>query len=1462
MTSTTSLRNAHRPAHRPTTLFDLVRQHQAARPQATAYTFQPGRGEAEQSWSWTDLDRRSRAIAVQLQQAGMRGRPVLVLQPAGLEYVACFLGCLYAGAIAVPAYPPDSRRMGQSLARLAAIVADSRTTLALTTSAVRGMALAERARMATIGLAELTWLATDTVDDEHAGHWQRPSGEAGQLALLQYTSGSTATPKGVMVSNANLLANLDSIHRRLGHDQSSGMVSWLPPFHDMGLIGGILSPLYGGFAAHLMAPETFVAKPLRWLDTLSRTGASTSVAPNFGFEHCLRRITQEDKASLDLSQWRLALNGAEPIRAETLTRFAAYFADCGFEATALLPCYGLAEASLMVTGERAELRPRVRTLDGVAMSAGRARPATAAGRGGIRVVSCGTPVDDVEVRIVDPDLATQVADAEVGEIWVSGPSVARGYWRRPEESARTFRAVLEGTDGWLRTGDLGFLQDGQLHVVGRIKDLVILSGRNIYPHDVEQAVEACHPAIRSGAVAAFGIEVAGTEQLIVAAEVETRQLGDPGSALAAIRAALAKDHDVSPHAVVLIRRSSLPKTTSGKIQRQSCRSAFLQLQLDVVAASVLTDLTGRSDGPVSGQLLATTISRAVGRSVGLAELRAAHSLAELSVDYPCVLQTIAALGPKLRADFQPSELLKARSGNDLLACFGVADDALTSAATMRPRPGDPASAAALEDWLRSAVARRLAVPMESVPVDTPMQELGLDSKSAVAITDELARRLRLPVSAALVFDHPTIRALSAVLAGDDPARPDPNLRQPARATAGSPGHALTAESQPSNAQIAIVGIGCRLPGAADARAYWDLLRDGREGIGPVPASRWDAAAAGTPSRGGFLDDPAAFDALLFGISRREADWIDPQQRLMLEVSWQALEDAGVPATDLRGSDTGVYVGISSSDYAELSAAAGTASDLHGATGNAHALAANRISYNLDLRGPSMAIDTACSSSLVAVHLAVRALQAGECSFALAGGVNLTLTPGLSAAFARAGMLAPDGTCRAFDDSAAGYVRGEGAAVVCLKRLPDAMAAGDRIYGVIRGSAVGHGGRANGITAPSSVAQERVIRAALANAGLDAAAVNYVEAHGTGTSLGDPIEWESLARVYGAGDRSGPCTVGSVKPAIGHLEAAAGIAGLVKAVLVLHHGLVPAQRNFHVLNSRMAAAQVPLTVAAQQAALPEHSRVAVSSFGFGGANAHLVLEAAPVEPEGSIPARTSRTAHALALSGHTPSALATLAQRWRLHLAADPAPLADLCATNNAGRSHLAHRAVLIAGDRAELDSGLASLAVTDGAPAEASVVRGTVDHAAQVPRLAMLFSGQGSQYPGMGRALYEAHSGFAASLDESDAILRPLLGQSLLDLVLRSEDAAVLRRTRFCQPALVAFEIALLRLWASLGIQPAAVLGHSVGAFAAAHAAGVLRAEDAVTLAAVRGRLMDEQPGDGAMLACSGDDTQIRSVAD
>jgi acyl transferase domain-containing protein len=665
---------------------------------------------------------------------------------------------------------------------------------------------------------------------------------------------------------------------------------------------------------------------------------------------------------------------------------------------------------------------------------------------------------------------------------------------------------------------------------------------------------------------------------------------------------------------------------------------------------------------------------------------------------------------------------------------------------------------------------------------------------------------------------------------------------------------LAAAHSASREPIAIVGTGLRFPGGInDLDGLWQLLVSGGSAITEIPPERWDIDAyfdadADAPGKmytrhGGFLDRIDCFDAEFFGISPREAETMDPQQRILLETAWHAFEDAGIAPTSLHGSRTGIFIGVCNNDYGRMLFAQPQRIDPYFSPGNASSVAAGRLSYFLGTHGPSLAVDTACSSSLVALHLAVQSLRAGECDLALAGGINLILTPEMNINFSKARMMAPDGRCKTFDAAADGYVRSEGCGVVVLRRVQDCVAA-DRVLAVVRGSAINQDGRSGGLTAPNGPAQEAVLRDALSSAGVTAAQIGYVEAHGTGTSLGDPIEVQALGAVFRAGrDASRPLAIGSIKTNVGHLEAAAGVAGLFKAVLALRHAEIPPHLHLQRLNPHIDWPAHPVVVPTHR--MPwrpiDGRRLAgVSSFGFSGTNAHVVLEEAPIAaPRGP---GSDRPQHVLALSARDERALVALAASCAERLQAPDVQLADFCFSANTSRAHFAHRLSVRATSAVQLRSALQATVAGESAPA---LVRGL---SAGRPRVAFLFTGGGAQSAGMARGLYAHSATFRQALDAAASVLDPLLERSLLEVLhAPGDEDAPINQNRYGQPALVAIEIALATLWRSWGVVPTAVLGHSLGEYAAAHVAGALTLEDTLRIVVERTTLVDALPAAGGM---------------
>jgi acyl-CoA synthetase (AMP-forming)/AMP-acid ligase II/acyl carrier protein len=690
------------------TLVDLLVHQTSEQDTRPAYVFLDDRGEASQI-TYAQLDERARAIAARLQSQFAPGDRALLVYPAGLEFITAFCGCLYAGVVPVPATYPKPKR---PMPRLNRIALDCTARVALSTAPTLATLDPE---VLSADAATNQWIATDEIDDRWAGKWRLPQIAETDIAFLQYTSGSTSDPKGVMVSHANLLNNLECIRQAFGiaeveyHADATG-VFWLPAYHDMGLIGGILTPLYMGGRSVLMSPTSFLQRPLRWLEAIDEYQASISGAPNFAYEYCVRRTTAEGRAELDLSHWRLAFCGAEPIRAETLGHFADAFGPAGFRADAFYPCYGLAETTLLAAGPDYRNEPRVLAVNRAALADHRVVPAAATEPAELtqRLVSCGQAMSEHEIAIVDPLAGTPCRSGSVGEILIQGPSVAQGYWNRPEETEQTFGATVAGQSGrFLRTGDLGFFRDGDLFVTGRLKDVIIIRGRNHYPQDIEQTAEQAHPAVLPGA--AFALTENDEEQLVVVHQLDRQYRdADHDAIVRAIRRSIVEGHELDPYAIVLIRQTSLPITSSGKVQRTLCREQYQAGQLKVVHAWTNTVATA---SPSKGKN---------GHWRGLSnEDRGA------TVGHPA------------------SHNAQCNGANGLDV---------------------DRAAERIETWLLEWLVERLQLSAADVQRDRPFAEFGVDSIAAVELSHELEEQFDVPLPPIVAWNYPTPAALARYLA--------------------------------------------------------------------------------------------------------------------------------------------------------------------------------------------------------------------------------------------------------------------------------------------------------------------------------------------------------------------------------------------------------------------------------------------------------------------------------------------------------------------------------------------------------------------------------------------------------------------------------------------------------------------------------------------------------------------------
>ncbi|AFY78333.1 polyketide synthase family protein [Pleurocapsa sp. PCC 7327] len=1317
--------------------------------------------ETEVFQSYGELLERATCLLGGLRALGLKPKDPVILQLSRpQDFLATFWGCLLGGFVPVPIAVAPSYTPDNSKANLVyqawqlcdcALVVSHRQLIPVIRS------FSEELQV--VAVEELQSYRPDN-------NWH--TGDSDELALLLLTSGSTGAPKGVMLSDRNLLASAFGMAKVNRLSQKDITLNWMPLEHVASLVMFHITEVYLGCQQIHVPNELVLQNPLKWLDFCDRYRVTATWAPNFAYGLVNERVEAISEQCWDLSCLRWMGNGAEAVVGKTTRRFLKLLAPYGLASTAVSPGYGMSETSSgIVHSHRFSLES---TTDDDPF------------------VEVGSPIPGVSLRIVDSENRV-VEEGAVGLLQVKGLTVTSGYYKSQERDREIFTE-----DGWLNTGDLGFLREGRLTITGRQKEVIIINGVNYYNHEIEAVVEAID-GVEVSYTAACAVRKTGdtTDKLVIFFNPSNFLETSLHSLIKTIRKTLVSKIGVYPDYLIPVDREMIPKTAIGKIQRKQLSQRFEAGEFDSIVQ-------------------------------------------------------------------QMNALLESRETSEL--------------------PQSDLERQIAEIWQK-------VLGIERVSLHDNFFELGGNSLLLMQVLAKLQERLGRQLSAVELFQYPAIATLAQYLS-----------QKQTKINAAQQGQQRAQHRRKSqNTDIAVIGMSCRFPGAKNVDEFWQNLCNGVESISfftdeEILASGIDPQLLNNPNyvkASPILEDIELFDAEFFGYSPKEAELIDPQQRLLLECAWESLENAGYNPLTYQGA-IALYAGASANTYLLNNVYPnrhqidehdnlqvinlGSMAGFQMTVANDKDYLTTRVSYKLNLTGASVNVQTACSTSLVAIHMACQSLLAGECDMALAGGVSVHVPQKVGYLYRDGTILSPDGHCRAFAAGAQGTLFGSGAGIVVLKRLEDAIRDRDRIYAVIKGSAINNdGGTKVGYLAPNSDGQAKAIAEAIAISGIDAETISYIEAHGTGTILGDPLEFAALTQAFRTNtQKKGFCAIGSVKTNVGHLNIASGVTGFIKTVLSLYHKKLPASLHFEQPNPQIDFINSPFYVNTtlkewKTAGVPR--RAGVNSLGIGGTNAHVILEEFHVQtiPPASLikeggerrEKKVERPSHVLTLSARSEKALQELVQRYKAFLESNPEVcLSDLCFTANTGRSHFEHRLCIVTESVEQLRQQLQAYLI-------GKEISGLVSGQAlssQRPKLAFLFTGQGSQYVGMGRELYQTQPTFRAALDKCAEIVQPYLDKPLLE-VLYSDDRRInpkLDETAHTQPALFAIEYALYQLWQSWGISPTAVIGHSVGEYVAACVAGVFSLEDGLKLIAARGRLMQQLPPDGTMVAVFASEARVSTA--
>ncbi|PEW07824.1 SDR family NAD(P)-dependent oxidoreductase [Bacillus cereus] len=1167
------------------------------------------------------LEQKVKVLGGKLQKFLKPQEKAILILPQGLEYICSILACFYANVTAIPTSVISIMNGTEMTDKIKPILSDSDAKYIITNTEFKKQ-LEMDSEFSDVNIVNVDD-AEETISINQEPRKRQPE----DIAVILYTSGSTAQPKGVMLTHKSVINQAIAGAEQWEIKQDSCIVSWMPQFHNFGLFFNIMAPLLKGATSIILPPDSFVKTPKMWLEMIDSYQATHTAAPNFAFEYCCSAIEVEEVSNLSLSSLSAIVCGGEPIRKENYENFIEKFRELGLGNNVFCPHYGMSELG-SVTTLRPDQPVQFLTLDIPSLEKGKIKLSEQAKKTK-SVVSCGEISENIQVVCVNQKTNQPCLFNEVGEIWIKSPSSAAGYFNQTEETNKAFGGTLvkSGETEFFRTGDLGFVRENQLYIIGREKEVIIINGKNHHPVDIEWTIKKNIPSLTLP-VCVFSTEIDEREKVIVVQEIvdsmkeyEYRRISHE------ILGCVSETHGLEVCQVILVQKGNIPKAGSGKIQRKNCRNIYQAGKLSSLYQYPSTLMSAQED------------------------------LSQIDVE-----------------NFQ-QDILKL-----------------------------------LKNKVFSIV---LHIDPTELEVVKSFSNLGIDSLKYVQISQRIEEVFHIEFSPAMLFKHRDIGQLANYIS-TQMNRPETSLDQQVETEV----EALTKRKDLEDMDIAVVGISCNFPGEAiNPELFWKNIIGGRDCISTISESRpqviddyerlYGNKDEFAPKWGGFISNVDQFDASFFGISPLEAESMDPQQRKLLELTWSVIEDGGYDPIDLAGNDIGLFIGAHSNDYAELVAKMPSLKDIYGAyldSGLHTSMITNRVSRWFNFHGPSEIVNTACSSSLVSIHHAIEAINRGECTMAIAGGINLILSSRIYTASHQAGMLSKDGRCKTFDEQADGFVRSEGYGAVLLKPYKEALKNNDTIYGVIKGSAVNHDGHSNSLRAPNLNAQKQLIKSAYDKSGIPVETISYIEAHGTGTALGDPIEFQALQEAFqemNDGTSRAYCGLGTVKTIIGHSESAAGIAGLIKVLLSMKEQTLPGILHFKEPNPYISLDESPFYIndkTHEWKRLKDYDgqeiprRAGISSFGFGGANAHVIVEEyVPVKQKQQVSDEFQKAI--IPISAKNKECLLAYARQLLEYLEGTTdkrVNLSDLAYTLQVGRSDMEERVVFLVNNIEELKEKIRS----------------------------------------------------------------------------------------------------------------------------------------------------------------------------